>query len=73
MSTKNLGNQELENSRIIVTIMDASPGAGNLTVGLAVPSADRNVGAGTFVVRANIAAGTINVLDTSTFDWVVIN
>lgn len=58
-------------SVIIVTMKDANPGAGNLTVGLEVPSASRNVGAGTFVVRANIAAGTINVLDTSTFDWVV--
>lgn len=60
------------NSRIVATIKDASPGAGNLTIGLAVPSAGRNVGGGTFAIQANVAAGTINVLDTSTVDWVVI-
>ncbi len=59
------------NSRIVVTLKDASPGAGNLTVSLSAPSADRSVGT-SFVVRANIADGTINVLDTSTFDWMVI-
>lgn len=61
-------------SSILVTIKDASPGTGNLTVGLAVPVASRSVGTpGSFDVRANIADGTINVLDTSTFDWTVIN
>lgn len=59
-------------SRIVATIMDASPGAGNLTVGIAVPSAGRSVGGGTFVIRANVAAGTINVLDNSTIDWIVV-
>lgn len=60
-------------SRIVVTIQDAVPGAGNLTIELAVPNATRVVGApGSFDVQANIAAGTINVLDTSTFDWIVI-
>lgn len=60
-------------SRIIITIKDANPGAGSLTIGFEAPVASRNVGGGTFVVRANIAAGTINILDTSTFDWMVIN
>ena len=61
------------NSRILVTIKDANPGIGNLTIGLAVPSASRVVGSpGSFDVRANIADGTINVLDTSTFDWIII-
>lgn len=60
-------------SRIIITHKDPNPGAGSLTISLAAPVASRNVGAGTFVVRANIAAGTINVLDNSTFDWLVIN
>ncbi len=60
------------NSRIVATIKDASPGAGNLTVGIAIPAASRNVGASTFAIQANVAAGTINVLDTSTLDWVVI-
>lgn len=60
-------------SRIVVSIKDANPGAGGLTVGLEVPNATRVVGApGSFDVQANVAAGTINVLDTSTFDWVVI-
>lgn len=58
-------------SRIIVTVKDANPGAGGLTVGLEAPSASRSVGI-SFVVRANVAAGTINILDTSTFDWVVV-
>lgn len=58
-------------SRIIVTVKDANPGAGGLTVGLEAPSASRSVGT-SFVVRANVAAGTINILDTSTFDWVVV-
>lgn len=61
------------NSRILVTVKDANPGAGGLTIGFEAPVASRNVGAGTFIVRANVAAGTINVLDTSTLDWVVIN
>lgn len=60
------------NSRIFVTVKDANPGAGGLTIGFEAPVASRNVGAGTFIVRANVAAGTINVLDTSTFDWLVI-
>lgn len=60
------------NSRIVATIKDANPGAGGLTVGIEVPVASRNVGAGTFVIRANVAAGTINVLDTSTLDWIII-
>lgn len=61
------------NSRIIVTTKDANPGAGSLTVGFEAPVASRNVAGGSFVVRANVAAGTINILDTSTFDWMVIN
>lgn len=61
------------NSRIFIATKDANPGAGSLTVGFEAPIASRNVGAGTFIVRANVAAGTINVLDTSTFDWLVIN
>lgn len=61
------------NSRIVVTIKDANPGLGNLTIGLAVPASGRSNGTpGSFVVQANVAAGTINVLDTSTFDWIVI-
>lgn len=59
-------------SRIVATIKNANPGTGNLTVGMAVPSSSRNVGAGTFAVQANVAAGTINVLDTSTIDWIII-
>lgn len=59
-------------SRILVTVKDANPGAGGLTIGFEAPSASRNVGAGTFVVRANVAAGTINVLDTSTLDWAIV-
>lgn len=60
------------NSVIVVAIRDANPGAGGLTVGLETPVANRNVVGGTFLVRANVAAGTINVLDTSTFDYFVI-
>ncbi len=70
--TKTITAAITANSRIVVTLKDANPGAGGLTVGLEVPVAARNVGAGTFVVQANVAAGTINVLDTSTFDWVII-
>lgn len=62
------------NSRILVTFKDPSPGAGSLTTSISAPSAGRSVGTpGSFAVQANLADGSINVLDTSTFDWEVIN
>lgn len=72
--TKTIAANITANSRILVTIKDANPGAGNLTVGVSAPSAGRSVGApGSFTVQADVAAGTINILDTSTFDWIIIN
>lgn len=50
------------NSRILVTRQNGLGTLGDLRV----PSASRNVGAGTFVVES------ANILDLSTFDWIVM-
>lgn len=53
------------------------PGAGNLTVNYAPLGVDRVIGragaGGGFKLTALLADGTINVLDTSTLDWEVVN
>lgn len=59
-------------SRVFFTLKDAANTS--LTTTYECPSASRSTGTpGSFVCRANIAAGTINTADTSTFDWMVIN
>jgi len=48
------------------------PGAGNLTISLFAPVADRVLGAaGSFKPRAALADGTVNVLDTSDVEWTI--
>lgn len=63
------------NSRIFLTLKTAN--TTTLTTAYTAPASGRDpiiagVGTGTFVVRANVAAGTINVADISTLDWFVI-
>ena len=61
-------------SRIIGFLKASSPGSGNLTVGFAALAAGRINGTpGSFTITALIAAGTINVLDNSTLDWVLFD
>lgn len=43
------------------------------TVVYEAPAASRNVGAGTFVAQASVAAGTANSSDTSTLDYLIVN
>lgn len=56
-------------SVIVVTPKTLTPGAGNLTVSFSVPTRTNST---SFVIRANLAAGTINNLDTSNLDWAAI-
>jgi hypothetical protein len=59
-------------SRIGFAIKDPANGA--LTVKFAALTADRVVGApGSFRITALLAAGTINIADTSAMDWWVFN
>ena len=45
----------------------------DLTTNYAALSGDRSVGApGSFKIKAVVAAGTINVADVSTVDWLAI-
>lgn len=58
-------------TRIIVTLKTAN--TTTLTTGYAALSGDRSVGApGSFRIKAIVAAGTINVADVSTVDWIAI-
>lgn len=57
------------NSQIFLSLKD--PSVTTLTVAYCAPSGGRTVGTG-FVVRANVAAGTINVADLSTLEYLVI-
>lgn len=58
------------NTRIVLTPTTLAPGAGNQTVSFSVPTKTAST---SFVVRANVAAGTINNLDTSTLDYIAID
>jgi hypothetical protein len=59
------------NTRIIVTLKTAN--TTTLTTNYAALSGDRSVGApGSFKIKAVVAAGTINVADGSTVDWIAI-
>jgi hypothetical protein len=59
------------NTRIIVTLKTAN--TTTLTTNYAALSGDRSVGApGSFKIKAVVAAGTINVADVSTVDWLAI-
>ena len=64
-------------SRIFLTVNTSVPGAGNLTVEYAALAVDRVIGVagagGGFKPTALIAAGTINVNDVSSLDWLVVN
>lgn len=61
------------NTRIVVSPKNPVPGAGSLTVNYGALVADRTPGApGSFIISALLAAGTINVLDTSDVDWIAI-
>jgi len=58
-------------TRIIVTLKTAN--TTTLTTNYAALSGDRVVGApGSFKIKAVVAAGTINVADVSTVDWLAI-
>lgn len=59
------------NTRIVVTLKTAN--TTTLTTNYAALSGDRSVGApGSFKIKAVVAAGTINVADVSTVDWIAI-
>ena len=59
------------NTRILVSLK--TPNTTTLSVNHAALGADRVVGApGSFKVKALVAAGTINVADVSTLDWIAI-
>lgn len=59
-------------STIRVDFLRPVPGAGNLTISLFAPVADRVLGAaGSFMPRAALADGTVNVLDTSDVEWTI--
>jgi hypothetical protein len=64
-------------SRIVPGVVTMTPGAGSLTVQYAALAADRVIGlagaGGGFKLTALLAAGTINVLDTSNVDAQVAN
>lgn len=57
------------NTRIVLTATTLTPGAGNLTISFSVPTKTAST---SFVVRANLADGTINNLDTSVLDYIAI-
>ena len=59
-------------STIHVDFLRPVPGAGNLTNSLFAPVGDRILGsAGSFKIRAALADGTVNVLDTSDVEWTI--
>lgn len=59
-------------SRILATMKDAGAGALTGFADLEIPAASRNVGAGTFVVRAIDASKAVIGTAVCTFDWFVI-
>lgn len=59
------------NSSITVTVSTMTPGVGNLTVQYSATDASRTPGVG-FDITALLAAGTINVLDTSVVNFHVL-
>lgn len=61
-------------SRIFGFVKVMTPGAGNLTVEYGALAADRAIGSpGSFKITALLAAGTINNVDVSSIDWLVVN
>lgn len=71
--TLNAGITVTAVSRVIVTLK--TPAGTFSDGGFDAPSADRVVGGpgtGTVVIRALVQAGTANVADTSTVDWVIV-
>jgi hypothetical protein len=71
--TKTISAALNANSRIFITMKD--PGAGAITgfAGFDVPNANRNVGAGTFVVNAIDDTKATIAAAVCTFDWLVLN
>lgn len=63
-------------SSIVCTVKTSVPGAGNLTVEYSALDTDRVVGesgaGGGFKLTALNAAGTINVVDLSTLNWIIV-
>jgi uncharacterized protein (DUF697 family) len=62
----------LTSTSVIQLTRNTVGGTVTSTIMYAAPAATRNVSASTFVILAVVAAGTINVADTSTVDWVVL-
>jgi hypothetical protein len=60
------------NSQILVS-RKTQGGTVTNTVQYEAPSASRNVGAGTMVLQASVAAGTANASDTSVVDYAILN
>lgn len=59
-------------SRIFATMRDRGAGSMTGVVGFEVPNASRNVGAGTFVLRAIDGAGAVVATAVPTVDWMVV-
>jgi len=58
------------NCSIVCTLR--TPAGVNLTTGYAAPAANRvNGSPGSFRIMAMLAAGTVNILDGSTVDWMI--
>lgn len=78
--TKTLGAAEglflFSTTKSIVKFSLNTPNTTTSTTEYCAPSASRvagKSGTGAAVIRANVAAGTINVADLSTIDWVALN
>jgi len=64
---------DLAGKSVIMLTRNTASGT-SLTVEYAAPEADRVVGEpGSFIIRAELADGTINTADNSTIDWVVLD
>lgn len=62
----------LTSSSVILLTRKTAGGTTTLTLGYSAPGATRDTSAGTFVILAVVAAGTINTADESVVDWVVL-
>ena len=62
----------LTSSSVILLTRATKGGTVTSTIGYSAPVADRDASAGTFVLLAVVAAGTINVADESDVEWVVL-
>jgi hypothetical protein len=68
-----VSNVVLTANSIIIVSRKTQGGTVTSTIVYEAPSASRNVGAGTMVLQASVAAGTANAADTSVVDWLIIN